>query len=52
MHTQRKSWISVVESGHENRSRYDEEEGDGSENAVGGNQRLVARHVAKAIAHA
>jgi len=52
VHTQGESGVSVVEPSHEDGSWYDEEEGDGCENSVGGNERLVASHVAKAIAHA
>ena len=42
----------MVEAGHEDGSRYNEEEGDGREDTMGGDERLVASHVAKAIAHA
>lgn len=45
-------WISMVESGHQDGSRDDEEEGNSTEDTVGGDHSLVADHVAKAIAHA
>jgi hypothetical protein len=52
VYTQGESGVSVVESSHEDGSWYDEEEGDGGEDTVGSDERLVASHVAKAIAHA
>lgn len=52
MDAQGESWVSVVESSHEDSSGHDEEEGDGGEDAVSGDERLVASHVAKTIAHA
>ena len=49
---QRKSRIAMVEAGHEDGSRHNKEEGDGREDTMGGDERLVRSHVAKTIAHA
>jgi hypothetical protein len=42
----------VVESCHEDGSGDDEEEGDGSKDAVGDDERLVSNHLTKSVAHA
>ena len=51
MNAERKPRVTVVEPGHEDGTWDNEEEGDGGENTVSEDERLVASHVAKAIAH-